>query len=1244
MEALFLKMVNMSITASYLVIAVMILRLLLRKAPRYIHVILWGIVALRLMLPFSIESVLSLIPNPEPLPQEFLYAATPQINSGIPVVNQVLNPVIAESLTPEGLTSANPTQILSFVFAWLWVIGMAIMALYAAVSYWLVRRKVAVSIPVGKNLRLCDSIDTPFILGIVKPKIYLPSSVDQKTADHVLAHEMAHLQRKDHWWKPLGFALLTVYWFNPMLWVAYILLCRDIEMACDEKVVQKLNPAEKKAYSTALLSCSVPRKMIAACPLAFGEVDVKNRIKSVLNYKKPAFWIVVVAIIICIVVAVCFLTNPKDSEDTAIGNNQIIKNILDENGYTILNRVPVDIQISIPKSVLTDAIYSEEGQTFAAHDIVVYETGTTRFYLDSVRFANEGDDLLYFKFNSEYTPTDSGTFTMIYSSMRPDDGRFTLWVKDQTITDDNQEYPDAVSMRGVDGISGADSGSSFTVYVDTEVCKAAEGSLTFTVNNFTDLTYAKDSAGVTYTSISDLTASLSYKEIDRVQATLWTVPTQHVDLSMDQVLSLVEILNHIPKEDFRHSDGVDHNITLMILCENKTIGLQSDGEQVWFLLGSKTAEDIDGSWAVVNEDLNNFINDIYDTYHNRLVPGSYVTSKLVYWPLHSSWYWEEDPEYYYHVTKDVFISEYEDKTFDVDWGWETISENAEELMWLFQWNEEWNEPPFETLPEFDGSDKYQKIDKDHHLLLIDSNVYLVEGSDTGNAMTNVQAIYRLDPYTDVKVTYPDTANANQVSNLYSTISGMVYDARNGQDMLIRNALMADRGVYNTDNIFNAESHQILAELYADEMLNSPPTGISVIDVISVMLWAQLDENGDIRTTYELINATVTIDQYADGTLKLTGFQDNGIDDLDKYDVTNLLQHCYDQAVKYWGLDTDQMVDRLLDTVGSSPAQYSNAAPYIEAHPDEYEKLINLGEYTLSYCFREFIGGNSSGIRGEIMAAVCRDIGESLGEDISFEGQYANGVGWFKAFQNHAKSLFDTRGMDALENSNRASWLLLNTLSQTPMLISNEGYGLEIIESEHHSNGISLVVDVKFPESVSILEGQDFDSIQSVQLTYTSQRGETTIPCGLNRTLSRDDASNSTRFHYIFNLQDKVPTDKNFTLSVTFKTVEEPLKLSWQADVDDAKTYHAKSGDSEVTLTISPYVVNVVAWNLDYDNVSDLCSAITIWGKDGTIIPVNSSHGGSSGSGLIKLHITLSDPVDIDNIKTVKVGGLILKEM
>ena len=310
MEAVFLKLVNMSITASWLVLAVLILRLLLKNGPKYIRVILWGFVGLRLIFPFSVESIFSLIPNPEPLPEEFLYAATPQVNSGIPALNEAVNPIIAQSMTPNELASANPTQIWSFIFSQVWILGTILMLGYALVSFLILRHKVSASIRLDKNLRLCDHIESPFILGVFRPVIYLPSELDPKTADMVLAHEYAHIQRNDHWWKPLGFLLLCVYWFNPVLWLAYILLCRDIELACDEKVISNLENDEKKAYSSALLRCSVNRKLIAACPLAFGEVSVKTRIKSILNYKKPAFWMILIAVILCIVVAVCFLTDP----------------------------------------------------------------------------------------------------------------------------------------------------------------------------------------------------------------------------------------------------------------------------------------------------------------------------------------------------------------------------------------------------------------------------------------------------------------------------------------------------------------------------------------------------------------------------------------------------------------------------------------------------------------------------------------------------------------------------------------------------------------------------------------------------------------------------------------------------------------------------------------------------------------------------------------------------------------------
>ncbi len=314
-EVIFLKLLNMSISASFLIAAVLLVRLLFRKAPRWIHCALWGLAALRLLIPFSIESPASLLPSGEAVPLEFLYTATPMMESGIPPIDGLINPVLTESLAPAPGDSANPTQILSAVLTAVWLVGAAVLLLYGVISYFLVRHKVRESVPLCGSIRLCDSIPSPFILGLLRPKIYLPSSVGEAEAQYIIAHENAHLARLDHLWKPLGFAVLILHWFNPLVWVGYVLLCRDIEMACDEKVIAKLQTEEKKAYSETLLACSVHRRLIAACPLAFGEVGVKERIKNVLNYKKPTLWIILLAVIAGTVTAVCFLTSPPTEID-----------------------------------------------------------------------------------------------------------------------------------------------------------------------------------------------------------------------------------------------------------------------------------------------------------------------------------------------------------------------------------------------------------------------------------------------------------------------------------------------------------------------------------------------------------------------------------------------------------------------------------------------------------------------------------------------------------------------------------------------------------------------------------------------------------------------------------------------------------------------------------------------------------------------------------------------------------------
>ncbi len=318
MAEIFLSIINMSVSASWVLLAVLVLRLLLKKAPKWITVILWGVVAVRLICPFSIESIFSLIPSAETVSPGIMTEQIPTINTGIPSINSTLNPIIGESFTPTPGASANPLQIWIPILAAVWLAGVAVLLAYVLVSYIRVKRRIGTAVLCRDNIWQSENVVSPFVLGLIKPQIYLPFSMREQDMDYVLAHEQAHIRRKDHLWKPFGFLLLALHWFNPFVWLGYILLCRDIELACDEKVIKELDHDARADYSEALLTCSVNRRLIAACPLAFGEVGVRERVKSVLNYKKPAFWIIIGAVVICIVVAVCFLTNPPQKPDDPV--------------------------------------------------------------------------------------------------------------------------------------------------------------------------------------------------------------------------------------------------------------------------------------------------------------------------------------------------------------------------------------------------------------------------------------------------------------------------------------------------------------------------------------------------------------------------------------------------------------------------------------------------------------------------------------------------------------------------------------------------------------------------------------------------------------------------------------------------------------------------------------------------------------------------------------------------------------
>ena len=322
MNALFLRALNLSINASWLILAVIVLRLVLKKVPKWLHCALWAIVAFRLVCPVSLESTLSLLPSSEVIPQDIAVAAKPVIHSEISVVDNAVNPVIARGFSSKAADGTNAMQVVLSVASHVWLLGVIICIAYSIFSCLLLKRKLRVSLMVGNGIMACDDIKTPFILGIIRPVIYVPSRLIGRNLELALAHEKAHLRRRDHLWKPLGFMLLSIHWFNPLCLIAYCLLCRDIEAACDEKVIRNHDKNFAADYSQALLDLSMPRKMIMACPLAFGETGVKKRVKLVLNYRKPSFWIIVTGIVAAVVLAACLATDPKKERVIAAPGNE----------------------------------------------------------------------------------------------------------------------------------------------------------------------------------------------------------------------------------------------------------------------------------------------------------------------------------------------------------------------------------------------------------------------------------------------------------------------------------------------------------------------------------------------------------------------------------------------------------------------------------------------------------------------------------------------------------------------------------------------------------------------------------------------------------------------------------------------------------------------------------------------------------------------------------------------------------
>lgn len=471
MAEIFQKALNMSIAAGWLILAVIALRLLLRRAPKRFRLLLWAVVGLRLALPWSIESALSLIPSAQTLPEGIMLERAPVLDTGISALNGAINPGFTAAFTPELGASANPLQVLLPIAAALWMLGAAAMLLWALVSWLRLRKRVREAVRLEENVYECE-IASPFVLGLFRPRIYLPFSLENGERELVLAHERAHITAGDHIIKPLGWLLLAAHWYNPLVWLAYALFCRDIELACDERVVRGLSLSDRADYSQALLDLSRPRGGVRACPLAFGESSVKGRVKSVLSYKKPAFWLVLLAVVVCVGAAVCFLTDPKEeAEPVDDGDGGVVISArLEENfpaqvldyAFACTEEMAEELSyLGLKSAELTDLSCYAEVEAPEGGTLLLFRLGARFELAEPESVAPAGGMVIE---DGWLTRPDSGGDRFMLLLRDGDDWRFIGLVTEQVLSEYGTDYDAAVLGEYARYLTQQSSGAPGPVY------------------------------------------------------------------------------------------------------------------------------------------------------------------------------------------------------------------------------------------------------------------------------------------------------------------------------------------------------------------------------------------------------------------------------------------------------------------------------------------------------------------------------------------------------------------------------------------------------------------------------------------------------------------------------------------------------------------------------------------------------------------------------------------------------------
>ena len=961
----FTSILNLSISAAWLTLAVLLARLILRRAPKSLHCALWGLVALRLLLPFSLESPVSLQPSREIISRDYLTMEPRDEGFSEPATLDIItNPIYNAPLSIEIEPTADRLQSLDLLSTVLWLTGMGAMAIYAAYSYIDLRLRVRMAAWCGGNVWECDNLDSPFILGLLRPRIYLPPELDAETREHVLAHERAHLSRLDHIWKPLGFFLLSVHWFNPLLWLAYCLLCRDIELACDERVVRKLDKPGKIAYSSALVRCSVSRRSIALCPLAFGEVGVKGRIRAILNYKKPGFWVMAAALLLSIVLSVGFLTDPEQEAKPTV--SQPIDIVLNQDGVSVTQTSQTELDIMFYLDWLPDACFTQGGYRFTEGELTLYESETT--FLDLTEVIPEGEQLR-FSFRFRYDVPESGTVLLpchINIKGISYDLRLTGRVHDFT-----RDYTSGITLEQSASLD-------FSLLIDRTLLENADDYLSIGLGNLYETTFVPSCLSI---QERELTVEKSLFRDEEYTLSGSAAYAHTYIVGRDLHLTALE---SCPRWEIRRDMGA---LIPIALTESNFDGrfrgtysaqkLRKDNLRAWYCQEQELShillqqEDNSLFLAVLREE-ENLICDLY-----RLEAGKGT---------------DRPPEVirreFSFTQADAFdcprFSLASDGTFNM-----TLS----------------------MFSSYFGHGRYV-LEDDRLVLKTDDGlhawIFVPDGTQFRYDADNSSPLDYMKTAKD-SAPVPDGAlfGTNSAQESWSPpLEVVLHDT-----ILEHNYLDEDAGLICVEN------HEVLGELIACGTATIDGAPLERLTIYLAGEYRTYDERL-IHQRFERYCAAVTLESTGSG-YTVTDYQQTGAINSEQLFPEHIqelyhqrrgiicdrmsMENRYDAQLRLYrnqGVETD--IAALLDIICSSPLQSSNPGDYIAAHQEEFDRLVALGTHTLRYCFARFADGDEIGLHGHIMALACREIIPSRNSEhiIAYE-TCLTGQDWFDQFTSLA---------------------------------------------------------------------------------------------------------------------------------------------------------------------------------------------------------------------------------------------------